>query len=95
MTLNAIHMIQADIAPRKTGYAPRTTLSNNCNNLAGSTFIAPKWEDKVRIYSGGKKKELLIFRFNPLPHILGTFMGVMAEHLADKVIAALALNTVD
>jgi hypothetical protein len=48
----------------------------------------------VRIYSAKKKKELLIFRFNPLPHILGAFVGVMAQHLADKVIATLALKIV-
>jgi hypothetical protein len=94
MTLTAIHIIQADITCRKTGYPHQTTLSNDYRSLASSTLIKPKWEGEVRIYPAKKKKELLIFRLNPLPHILGAFMVMVTKHLADKIISASALNIV-
>lgn len=92
MTLNSIHIIQADTTCRKEGYSHQTTLSNNCRSLLSSTFIELKWEGEVRIYPAKKKKELLIFRLNPLPHILGAFMMMVTEHLTDKIIGAFALH---
>ena len=54
-------------------------------------FLHGKGEQRPSV-NRNKEKQLLIFRFNPLPHILGTFVRVMAEHLADKIIATLRLK---